>query len=221
MTTDHNEFPGNSRTGRQDISGEKSEVKKEKIQSVVTGTVVTKKKSGWRRLKEKIFSGADNRSVLDYVFHDILVPAGRDILFDAANAGLERKIYGEVLSGGRRGYSRGGRTAYHSIHGNIFREEPRHSREVGGGGGRRVSRSSRDLEDVIVASRAEAADVIDGLFEVLSRYGVATVADLCDLIGQSHSFTDNDWGWLDLRGSDIERVRDGYLLVLPRVQPLD
>ncbi len=55
------------------------------------------------------------------------------------------------------------------------------------------------------------------LKEIVSKYKAASVADLCDLIGRSSQYTDVKYGWTDLRGADVQRVREGYVLIMPRV----
>ena len=50
---------------------------------------------------------------------------------------------------------------------------------------------------------------------------MVSVADLYDLVGISGNYTDNKYGWTNLRNSDVQRVRDGYLLKLPKALPFD
>lgn len=220
------EFPGNSLTGKPSTakkapSGDAPEEKK--VEKVTTGSVNRRKKSVFRRMKESVTGGADGATVLDYVLFDILIPAGKDLFLDATYAGLERKFYGEVRSVGRRGYNRGvggGRMDYNRIStGSTLRSDPRGRREEPRMS--RRARSTHNFDEIVLDSRVEANAVIDNLFELLSRYEVATVADLYDLVGEPSTFQDRKWGWDDLRGADSERVRDGYLLVLPRPVPLD
>jgi hypothetical protein len=52
-------------------------------------------------------------------------------------------------------------------------------------------------------------------------YGQASISDLYELVGITANFTDNKWGWTDLRSSSVSRARDGYLLNLPRPILLD
>ena len=85
----------------------------------------------------------------------------------------------------------------------------------------RQGRSRHDFDEIVLEARAEAEEVIDRLFEVVSRYGTATVADLYELVGIAGTHTDNKWGWTDLRGAGVSRVRGGFLLDLPEPQPLD
>ena len=74
---------------------------------------------------------------------------------------------------------------------------------------------------VILETRAEAEDVIARLDELVDLYGMASVADLYDLVGISGQYTDNKYGWTDVRNASHVRVRDGYLLKLPKARPLD
>lgn len=219
------EFPSNRKTSGPGPEGKPAEDKK--IEKVTTGSVVRRKKSLGKRFTETFVSGADSRSVFDYVLFDILIPAGKDIFLDATYAGLERKFYGEVRSAGRRGYSRGGgggagRTDYARISsGSVLRSDPVRGAVRDDARMSRRGRATHDFGEIVLSTRVEANAVIDQLFHLLSRYEIATVADLYDLVGEPTSFQDNKWGWDDLRGADSERVRDGYLLVLPRPKPID
>ena len=78
-----------------------------------------------------------------------------------------------------------------------------------------------DVREVILDSRVEAEEVLDSLIELSSKYDAATMRDLLSLIGEPHNTTHEDWGWYDLRGARIHRVGGGYLLDLPRPEPLD
>ena len=85
----------------------------------------------------------------------------------------------------------------------------------------RRARASHDFDEVILQSRAEAEEVIDNLYEVVSQYGAASVADLYQLVGITASHQDTKWGWTELRGTGVSKVRHGYLLDLPQPVPLD
>ena len=78
-----------------------------------------------------------------------------------------------------------------------------------------------DFNEIILGTRVEAEEVIDRLFDLLSKYDNASVADLYELVGITANFTDEKWGWTDLRGASVAKVRNGYLLDLPRPEPLD
>jgi hypothetical protein len=82
-------------------------------------------------------------------------------------------------------------------------------------------RAKHDFDEIVLDQRAEAEEVIDRLYDVVNKYEQATVADLYDLVGLSSTHTDHKWGWTDLRGAGVSRIRDGYLLDLPDPEPLD
>lgn len=211
------EFPSNRHKDKNELSQtQKSEEKK--VQQVVQSEVVRRKKPLGKRFVET-FVGGDAKSVWGFVALDVLVPAAKDMFADAVSQGVERMIFGESRSTSRRtgrrpnepyiSYNRysGGRRS-------TIDNRPRHELS-------RRARASHDFDEIILATRVEADEVLDRLFDLVSKYESATVADLYDLVGISGSYTDDKWGWLDLRGAGITRVRNGYLLDLPKPEPLD
>ena len=140
-------------------------------------------------------------------------------------AGVERMIFGEARSTSRRtgrrpgepyiNYGRYSRSSTASRSG-LVPMEGRPRPELS-----RRARASHDFDEIILATRVEADEVIDRLFDLVSKYETATVADLYDLVGISGNYTDDKWGWFDLRGAGVHRVRNGYLLDLPKPEPLD
>ena len=75
-------------------------------------------------------------------------------------------------------------------------------------------------DDIILESRGEAEEVLDSLCDLIETYQIASVADLYDLVGETPEYTDNKYGWTNLRNADVERVRDGYRLKLPKAKPI-
>ena len=58
--------------------------------------------------------------------------------------------------------------------------------------------------------------------ELIDAYGLVRVADLKDLVGISGPYTDNKYGWTNIRNAEIVRVRDGgYWIKMPRPIPID
>lgn len=41
-----------------------------------------------------------------------------------------------------------------------------------------------------------------------------------DLCGMTCNYTDNKYGWKSLARADISRVRDGYMIKLPKAEPI-
>jgi uncharacterized protein YerC len=85
----------------------------------------------------------------------------------------------------------------------------------------RQARATHNFDEVILPTRREAEEVLDFLHDLLTRYETVSVSDLYELVGETGNFTDEKWGWTDLAGASVSRVRDGYLLNLPRPVPID
>ena len=75
-------------------------------------------------------------------------------------------------------------------------------------------------DDIILESRAEAEDVISSMEKIIETYGFVRVADLYDLVGITCNYTDNNYGWTNIRSAESVKVRDGYMLKLPKAEPL-
>lgn len=182
-----------------------------KVDRVIEGKVVVKKRGFWRKLNEALTSD-DSQSVGSYIMWDVLIPAFKSMILDAGSQGLERALYGEVRAKSRPGE---GRVAYNRMYkGSTPIREGR--REISNS-----ARRSHDFREIILETRSEAEEVIDRLVDLIDSYDVATVSDLYDLVGITGNFVDEKWGWNDLRSAKATRVREGYLLELPRPEPID
>lgn len=73
---------------------------------------------------------------------------------------------------------------------------------------------NEEFAPIKFATRSEACKTLDGLLEIMGRT-YATVADLYGLCRVTRSFSDDQWGWYDLRRASVYRVKDGYELRLP------
>jgi hypothetical protein len=213
-------YPSNSNKAKP--AGE-AKAEPKKIESVVTGEVTRRKTPLGKRFAET-FIGGDARSVGGYVLLDVLVPAARDMIADAFTQGIERMIYGEVKSASRRGGSRpsgpNGYVSYNRIAQSNNR--PRSGlEEFGRREPSRKARGTHDFDDIIIATRHEAEEVVRRLYDIIESYEVATVSDLYELVGITSNYTDNKWGWTELPGAGVVRVRDGYLLELPKPQSVE
>lgn len=207
------EFPSNSKNSQPPKPPEKN------VQQVVTGEAASRKKSLGRRFRD-VFIGGDTKSVVAYVIGDVLVPQAKDMLAEAISSGFERLIYGDSSPGrrfGRRPPTGPGPTNYtrYAVRGNNPIGRQGHEDR------RPVTVRTQDIDDILLATRVEAEMVVDRMYDLLRDYETVTVADLHSLVGLSSSYTDQKWGWTDLQGTDIRRVRDGYILVLPKTVSLD
>lgn len=208
------DYPANSQKEQA-----KTKPDDKKIEQVVKGEVARRKKPLGKRFAETFVQG-EAQGVWSFVVLDVLLPAAKDMVADAFSQGIERMLFGEVRSTSRRTGSRpgstqyGGHTAYNRYStSSSRRDEPRQIS--------RRSRSTHDFDEIIIPTRVEAEEVIDRMFEIISRYEQVTVAELYELVGVTGNYTDDKWGWTDLRGANVSRIRNGYLLDLPRPEPLD
>ena len=87
---------------------------------------------------------------------------------------------------------------------------------------RASSYSGYVYDDVILSNRAEAQEVLDRLDEIMDTYGLVRVADLNELLGiVGAPYTDNKYGWTNIRNANIVRVREGWMIKMPRAVPID
>lgn len=212
------EFPSNSHNAGDPKEEKTAEPKR--VEKVVVGDVERRKKPFGKRFTET-FVGGDARNVVQYVLFEVLVPAAKDTIADAVSQGVERMIFGEARSPSRRtGYRPGGSSSYVSY--NKFgssKRDPRDRDEPRGLS--RQARTNHQFDEILLATRAEAETVIERLYDLVNEYELATVADLLELVGETPSYTDGKWGWDDMHGATVRRVREGYLLDLPKTKPVD
>ena len=211
------DLPSNSNEAKQPATDEKLAESK-KVTKITTGEVSRRKKPLGKRLTET-FIGGDAKSVWGYVVFEVIVPAAKDMAADAVSQAIERMLFGESRSTSRRtGVRPGSGTGYVSYdryaQGQPRREDPRP-------GISRRARASHDFDEIILPTRAEAEAVIDNLFNLISQYEQATVSDLYELVGITASYTDEKYGWTDFRGAGVTRIRNGYLLDLPKAGLLE
>ena len=187
---------------------QKEQPKEKKVQKVVRGKVKTKKKK--TSLKD-VFISEDAANVKSYVFMDVLVPAVKKAISDIVRDGIDMILYGEARS--RKSSSNASYVSYRSYSDRDRREERRYSDS-------RV-RSAYSYDDIILENRGEAEDVLTRMDELIDTYGIVSVADMYDLVGISGNYTDNKYGWTNLRNAEPVRVRDGYMLKLPKPGPIN
>jgi hypothetical protein len=204
------DFPPN----RFDIKDEKEEPREDKnIKRVTRSDPIRRKKSLGRKFKE-VFFGGDARSTGQYVIYSVLIPAAKDMIIEAGREGVEKLVRGESYR--RRSSPMSGPKGYVSYNRPMDRRGlPEPSRPLSS-----RARARHDFDEIVLETRTEAEEVIERLFDIVSRYDSVTVSDLYELVGVRSTHVDHKWGWTDLRGAGVLRVKDGYLLELPDIQPL-
>ena len=196
------EYKSNSHKARE----QKNEpVAEKKVEKIISGSTKKKKKSGLQKITN-VLVPEDVDDVKSYIFEDIVVPAVKDIILDAVRAFL-----------GVNGNSRGKSSSASKVSYRKYYDD-RERRDSGSGN---RTRSGYEYDDIILDNRGEAEDVLSRMDELIATYGVVSVADFYDLVGITGNYTDNKYGWSDIRNASVVRVRDGYMIKLPKVLPLN
>lgn len=214
-----NNYPANSRTQKVKISSEKMPEDK-KVEKVIQGTARKRKKGFFKKLAEA-FIEDDTKSVGNYILYDILIPAAKDMINDMGTGALEMLLFGERRSSGRILRGRGTSQPYTNYNSVTYRGTTQQAPQAYRRDISRVNRSRHDFGEIVLDTRGEAEDVLAHLFDLTVEYGMASVADLYELVGAESQFTDNKYGWRNLSSASVVRVRDGYLINLPRTELLD
>lgn len=188
---------------------ESAAIPEKKVEKVVSGSVKTKKKSEIRKVAD-VFISEDVQNVKSYIVFDVLVPAVKKAISDIVTNGIDMVLYGEARHTGKT--STASKVSYRSYY-----DKPS-TRDV-----RPTSRSrvEYDYNNIILDNRGEAEEVLSRMDELVDMYGLASVADLYDLVGITCDYTDNKYGWTDIRNASVVRTRDGYLIKMPKAMPLN
>ena len=166
-------------------------VPEKKIEKVVQGEVRSKKKSGLQKITDA-FVPDDVANVKSYIIEDIVVPAAKEILLDSVKA-----ILGINGKNGNK-QTPASRVSYRQYYNNDSR------RNYSSGGNR--SRNSYDFDDIVIDNRGEAEEVLDRMEEIIATYGLFSVADFYELVGVPSNYTDNNYGWSNLRNAYVDRL---------------
>lgn len=198
------EYKGNSHRSKE-VEGKEE---RKKLEPIAKGKA--KKKNEIKKFAD-VFIAEDVTSVKDYILMEVLLPAAKKAISDIVTNGIEMILYGETRSKSKGRDSRVSYTKYYDRERDRDYDRPSRSR----------GRYGYDYDDIILDTRKEAEEVLDRMDDLIDNYGMVSVADLYDLVGISGNYTDNKYGWTNLRNADVQRVRDGYLLKLPKALPFD
>ena len=193
-------YPPNSHKSKVEESTETTK----RVEKVVTGKI--KKKSEVRKLAD-IFVADDVANVKGYIVNELIIPTVKNTISNIVRDGIDMLLFGSPR---RDNKPRG--AIGHVDYTKYSRDEPRS-----------VNNSRAAVyrhEDVVVDTRGEAEEVITQMEAVIETYGMVSVADLYDLVGISGNYTDHKYGWTNLHNAEPIRVRDGYLIKLPKALPL-
>lgn len=208
-----NDFKPNSHKYKADVYNVPEgygSAEEKKVEKVINGTAKIKKKTEARKFADAFIS-EDAHHVKEYIFMDVLVPGIKKAVYDIVINGLDMILYGETGRSDRR-KSPSEKVSYRNYY-DDRRDRDRHRDDYRG-------RTRYSYDDISVPTRGEAERVLTCMEELIEEYGHVTVADLYDLVGVSGEFTDNNYGWINLRNASVVRCSDGYRLKLPKALPI-
>lgn len=202
----YDNLPDNSNKGRAEAKRMQATEGK-RAEKVVHGKVKTKKNE-MRKLTD-IFISEDVANVKSYILMDVLVPAIKKAIYDIVVNSLDMSLFGGH-GGGKR--STADKVSYRDYNGVSRRDERTY--------GSHRTASGYSYDDIILETRAEAEAVLSRMDEIMETYQIVRVADLYDLVGITGEHTDNKYGWTNIHNAEVERVRDGYRIKMPRALPI-
>lgn len=200
------EYQPNSRKSKEEVATNTTS-KEKRVQKVVSGKVKTKSNEG--RKLASMFISEDATNVKSYVVMDVLVPAIKKAISDIVTDGIDMILYG-----GNHGskHKSGNKISYRNYY-----DDKRDDRR----GDSYRSRGRFDYDDLVFDSRGECEAVREQMVDVIETYGFVTVADMYDMADLPAPYTSSKYGWTNIRTAETVRVRDGYVLKLPKAMPID
>lgn len=199
------DYKSNSDKARQEQQSEK------KVEAVITGAAKTRKKGEMQKFAD-VFIAEDANNVKSYILMEVIVPAVKKAISDIVTTGIDMILYGEA------GHSKKNGTASKVSYRNYYDQGTDRVR-AGSVGNRR---NTPDYDDILFDTRGDAEAVLDAMNDIISQYGTVSVSDFYDLARvPNDNFTMNRYGWTNISGATAVRVRDGYILKLPRAIPLN
>ena len=200
-----NTYPGNSHKSK-DVK-KTAPTNEKKIQKRVSKPAKTKKKGELRKIAEE-FIVDDVKSIKTYVITDVLIPTIKDTIWDILTNTLDMFLFNGTKDHRKRGKS-SPKISYRDYY------DSKNDR------GRNYEIRDRfDYDDLEFDSRGEADAVLTGMLETIDQYGVVSVADMYDMADVTAPYTGNRYGWTSLRNAEVVRVRNAYIIKLPKAKPI-
>lgn len=187
------------------------------IPLVAQGSIVPPKKSLGKKFLETFVMGSAS-DVWEYLLMDTIVPGIKHALEDMLRMFLYQDSRGERYN---RGSDRSRVwTSYDTMSTSRTRgREERRSDEI-----RQARRTSVNLvEDVLFEHKSQAQEILGDLIARCQEYDSVSVNDFYVMAGLETDYTKRKYGWYekDLDRVEIIRIREGWLIKMPRPVILD
>lgn len=205
--------PNSNRFLTKDKPTEEENLGKKKVDKVVSGSVKTKKKSSLSKFAD-MFIEEDKDTVVGYLLSEVLIPSFKKMVSDTIKTGIDKMLYGDAE------VSRSNSPASKISYSKYYNDKSSYSRSSSTAPVTN-RRDTYEYNNIVLETRGDAEAVLMGMDDIIAKYEIVSVADLYDLVGIAGSYTDYKYGWTDIRSARIERVRDGYVIRMPKALPLD
>lgn len=209
VTKLYDNLPDNSHGGRIKRDEKQSMTEGKRAEKIIHGKVKTKK-NNTRKLTD-VFITEDAANVKNYVLFDVIVPSIKKALYDLVVGALDMTLFGG------RGDSSSKRPTSDKV---SYRDYNSISKRDERSYGSTRTTTGYSYDDIVLESRGEAESVLSRMDEMIEQYDAVRVADLYDLVGITGDYTDNKYGWTNIRNARVVRTRDGYKIEMPRALPL-
>ena len=190
---------------------QETSVEKKKVGKVINGTAKTK--TNEMRKFADIFISEDVKNVKSYVLMEVLVPTIKKAIVDIVTDGINMIFFGGT--GSRKPRTNASYVSYNSYSDKKDTYRPYESDRP---------KTAFSYDDIVIDNRGDADLVLDQMQALIDTYGMATIGDLYDLVGKSDdNYMKHRYGWtkVNFHNVKVERVRDGYLLKLPKALPIE
>ena len=196
---------GNSYKSKETASQKEPIEERKKVDKVVNGSVKLKKKSGFAKFAGNFIS-EDVPDVKTYLIKDVAIPTFKKVITEI----VDMILYGRSTKSNRPG----SKVSYTSYYNDRDRDRDR-IRDAA------PTRSVFNYDDIILESRGEAENVLSQMQDLIDTYQMVSVGDLYDLVGiTTDNYTVHKYGWMNISTAKVSRVREGYVLDLPKALPL-
>lgn len=203
---DIGQYPSNSHKSKE-------EQKKQEEKSVgqIVKTPAKRRRQGDLEKFARSIVAEDARTVRTNIVTNVLIPGFKELLYDIVTKGARIIFYGEDGSKDVRS-GNSSKVSYRSYYDARRSERPRENKID-----YREPRTAvgYDYDNIIIASKGEAEDVLTRMDEMIDTYGAVSVADFYEMVGITGEYTDNNYGWTDLRSAYVSRTRDGFIIRFP------
>ena len=200
-----NTYPGNSHKSK-DVK-KTAPTDEKKIQKRVSKPAKTKKKGELRKIAEE-FIVDDVKNIKTYVITDVLIPTIKDTIWDILTNTLDMFLFN-----GTKDHRKHGKSSPKISYKDYYDSKNDRGRNY-------QIRDRFDYDDLEFDSRGEADAVLTGMLETIDQYGVVSVADMYDMADVTAPYTGNRYGCTSLRNAEVVRVRNAYIIKLPKAKPI-